>query len=353
MAQSSTLCLGMEVHKESVAVAYVAQAHGAAVPSLGTIGTRQCAIDPRIRKRRAKAQQLLFGYAAGPCGSWLYRSLTQKGYDGWVVAPSLIPPKPGARVNTARRAAVPLARLARSGALPVVYVPKVADAAMRDLPRAREEASSDGKDTQVRLKAHVLRQASRYVGRAHGNPVHRRWLSAVGCPTPVQHMGFPDYGRAVTEHTARLQRLEPDLRAQVQAWRLPPVGEALHALRSVPWTVAVTLVADIGALTRCETGCAHGRSGGGPQPALAEQRRWPRTAWWIIRPCVAQSCGPAIPVLPGSAAARRRACCWGQPPRVCLRARRSQRPGWAPSSAKPVRPICAIPPARLLPHGLT
>jgi len=74
-----------------------------------------------------------------------------------VAAPSLIPPKPGARVNTARRAAVPLARLARSGALPVVYVPKVADAAMRDLPRAREEASSDGKDTQVRLKAHVLR----------------------------------------------------------------------------------------------------------------------------------------------------------------------------------------------------
>jgi len=107
------------------------------------------------------------------------------------------------------------------------------------------------------------------VGRAHGNPVHRRWLSAVGCTTPVQHMGFPDYGRAVTEHTARLQRLEPDLRAQVQAWRLPPVGEALHILRSVPWTVAVTLVADIGALTRCETGCAHGRSGGGPQPALA------------------------------------------------------------------------------------
>jgi transposase len=110
----------MEVHKESSAVAYVAQDHGAEVPSLGTIGTRQCDIDPLIRQRPSKATQRIFVYEAGPCGYWLYRYRTQQGDDCWGVAPSLMPKKPGERVNTDRRDAVQLARLARSGALTVV-----------------------------------------------------------------------------------------------------------------------------------------------------------------------------------------------------------------------------------------
>src|SRR5215468_11896741 len=85
MSQSSTLYVGMDVHKESIAVAYVAQAHGAEVVSLGTIGTRQCDIDKLIRQLRSKSKQLVFGYEAGPCGSWLYRSLMKQGYVCWVV----------------------------------------------------------------------------------------------------------------------------------------------------------------------------------------------------------------------------------------------------------------------------
>src|SRR6266850_6628680 len=117
MAQSPTLFVGMDVHKETIAVAYVAQEHGAEVTYLGTIGTRQCAIDQLIRKRQSKAQHLIFIYEAGPCGYWLYRYLQKKGYDCWVVAPSLIPKKAGERVKTDRRDAVQLARLARSGDL--------------------------------------------------------------------------------------------------------------------------------------------------------------------------------------------------------------------------------------------
>ena len=68
-----------------------------------------------IRKLQLKAKQLIFVYEAGPCGYWLYRYLTKKGYDCWVVAPSLMPKKAGDRVKTDRRDAVQLARLARSG----------------------------------------------------------------------------------------------------------------------------------------------------------------------------------------------------------------------------------------------
>src|SRR4029453_13816569 len=160
VSQSSTLFSGMDGHKETIAVAYVAQEHGAEVIYLGTIGTRQCDIDHLVRKMQSKATHLIFVYEAGPCGYWLYRYLTKKGYDGWVVAPSLSPHKPGDRVKTDRRDAMPLARLGRPGDLTVVDVPKVEDEAIRDLSRAREDAISDLNDAKFRLNAVLLRQDS-------------------------------------------------------------------------------------------------------------------------------------------------------------------------------------------------
>jgi transposase len=250
MHQSSMLYIGMDVHKDSIAVAYITPDHGAEVTYLGTIGTRQCDIDQLIRKMQSKATDLVFVYEAGPCGYWLYRYLTKKGHDCWVVAPSLIPKKAGDRVKTDRRDAVQLARLARSGDLTVVYVPKVEDEAIRDLTRARADTISDLKDTKFRLKAFLLRHDIRYTGRATWSPAHLRWLSEVVCPTPAQQIVFQEYVRAVHEQTERLQRLEQELQEHVQAWRLHPVVEALQALRGVQFTVAVTMVAEIGDLTR-------------------------------------------------------------------------------------------------------
>ena len=117
MSQSRTLYIGMDVHKESIAVAYVAKDPDAEVISLGTFGTRQCDIDTLIRKLQSQAKHLGFVYEAGPCGSWLSRYLTKKDYACGVVAPSFIPTKAGDRVTTDRRDAMPLARLMRSGDL--------------------------------------------------------------------------------------------------------------------------------------------------------------------------------------------------------------------------------------------
>jgi transposase len=252
MHQSSTLSVGMDVHQDTMAVAYIAKDHDAEVVDLGTIGTRQADIDQRIRKMPSKAQHLVFVYEAGPCGDWLYRYLTQKGHRCWVVAPSLIPKKAGDRVNTDRRDAVQLARLMRSGDLPRVDVPPVDDEASRDLARAREDAIHDLKTATFRLKAFWLRHAIRDTGRATWSPAHMRWLSEVVCATPAQQIVFQAYVRTVHEHTERLQRLEPELQEQVKAWRLQPVVEALEGLRGVQCTVAVTMVAARGDLTRFE-----------------------------------------------------------------------------------------------------
>jgi transposase len=250
MSQSTTLYVGLDVHKDSIAVAYVAKDHHAEVVSLGNIGTRQSDIDHLIRRLQSKSAHLIFVYEAGPCGYWLYRYLTQKGHVCWVVAPSLIPQKPGDRVKTNRRDAIKLARLMRSGDLTPVYVPKVEDEAIRDLCRAREDAIRDLKTAKFRLKAFLLRHDIRYVGRATWGPAHLRWLSEVVCPTPAQQIVFQEYVRAVTEQTERLQRLEQELQEHVRTWRLQPVVEALQGLRGVQFIVAITLVAELGDLNR-------------------------------------------------------------------------------------------------------
>lgn len=115
MAQASTLCVGWAVHKETIAVAYVGEEREAEVVSLGTIGTRQGAIDKLGRKLQGKGKRLLFVSEAGPCGYWLSRYLTKKELTCWVVAPAQIPKHAGDRVKTDRRDAGQLARLLRSG----------------------------------------------------------------------------------------------------------------------------------------------------------------------------------------------------------------------------------------------
>jgi transposase len=138
----------------------------------------------------------------------------------------------------------------RSGDLTPVDVPAVADEAIRDLSRAREEAIADLKTAQFRLKAFVLRHDIRDTGRATWGPAHLRWLSEGVCATPAQHIVCQADVRAVHEHTERLQRLEQERNAQVKAWRLHAVVDALQALRGVQFTVAVTTGAELGDLTR-------------------------------------------------------------------------------------------------------
>jgi len=250
MNYSNTLFVGLDVHKEAIAVAYVAEAPGAEVLSLGSIGTRQCDIDKLVRKLKGKASKLFFVYEAGPCGYWLYRYLTKQRLTCRVVAPSLIPKKPGDRVKTDRRDAVQLARLMRSGDLTAVYVPAIEDEAIRDVSRARQDAMHDLKAAKYRLKAFLLRHDIRYEGRATWSPAHLRWLAEVVCPTPAQQIVFQEYVRTVSEHQDRLQRLESELQAAVKTWRWGPVVEAIQALRGVQFTVALTLIAELGDLTR-------------------------------------------------------------------------------------------------------
>lgn len=251
MNQSTTkLFVGLDVHKDSIAVAYAADQRDAEVVSLGTIGTRQHDIDKLVRNLVSRGRELCFVYEAGPCGYWLYRYLTKKGYACCVVAPSLIPKKSGVRVKTDRRDAVVLARAMRAGGLTPVCVPRLEDESIRDLTRAREDDMKDLKSAKFRLKAFLLRQDIRYKGRATWGPAHMRWLSQVVCQTPAQQIVFQEYVRAIDEQHERVQRLEAELRDQLPAWRMRPVVDAIQALRGVQFISAVALIAELGDITR-------------------------------------------------------------------------------------------------------
>jgi len=134
------VCVGLDTHKAKIAVALAEPGRVSEVRFQGEIANQSAAVRRLIERLGAKHGKLRVCYEAGPCGYGLYRQIIALGHDCIVVAPSLVPRKPGDRVKTNRRDALTLARLHRAGELTAVWVPDPTHEAMRDLVRARTAA---------------------------------------------------------------------------------------------------------------------------------------------------------------------------------------------------------------------
>src|SRR5437867_1506386 len=242
--------LGLDVHAETIAVA-VAERDGEVRP-LGILPHRPDAVTKLIRKLGPR-EHLRACYEAGPCGYVLYWQLTKLGVHCDVVAPTLVPTKPGDRVKTDRRDAAKLARCYRAGDLTPVWVPDAAHEALRDLVRAREAAKGDQLRARHRLGKFLLRRGIR--PPAGVNPWterHRRWLDTVQFEAPAQQATLGDYLQEVDHAAARLERLEQALDEAVQAApaSLRAVIAALQTLRGIRQVTAATIVCEVGPLSR-------------------------------------------------------------------------------------------------------
>ncbi|EFT6154772.1 IS110-like element ISSso6 family transposase, partial [Escherichia coli] len=190
MNNNNTLYVGLDVHKESITVAYAINSEP--VELMGKIGTSPTDIQNLCKRLRSKSSQVSIVYEAGPCGYGLYRRLVKSGFDCMVCAPSLIPKKPGERVKTDRRDAIRLVRSLRAGDLSAVYVPGIEDEAFRDLARAWASARDDLRHARQRLKSFLLVHGVHYVGRADWGPAHRRWLSKYSFESPWRQLAFDE-----------------------------------------------------------------------------------------------------------------------------------------------------------------
>ncbi|WP_175982007.1 IS110 family transposase [Burkholderia sp. BCC1630] len=250
MEHDSTVYVGLDVHKESITIAYAVGMGD--VELLGRIGTAKGDIDRLCKRLHSKGRRVHVVYEAGPCGYGLYRQLVAEGFECMVCAPSLIPKKPGERVKTDRRDSIKLARALRAGDLSAVHVPGIEDEAFRDLARAWVSAKDDLKQARQRLKSFLLSHGVRYPGKADWGSSYRRWVSQHSFSNDWQQLAFEEHRRTLGDRMAQCERLEAALRDSVVNWRFYPAVLGLQAMRGVQFTTAVGMLAEVGDLSRFE-----------------------------------------------------------------------------------------------------
>jgi transposase len=252
-AMSNVRFVGLDVHAESIAVA-VAEANGE-VRSLGVIPNRAESVG-RLMRKLGKPEQLRVCYEAGPTGYVLYWQLSELGVKCEVVAPTLIPVKAGDRVKTDRRDAAKLARSYRAGDLTAVWVPDAAHEALRDLVRARWAAKRDQLRARHRLSKFLLRQGRRAPeGTTPWTQRYLLWVKRqVRFTYPAQEVTLGDYLHEVEHAAERILRLERSIDAAIATLpvKMRAVIEALQSLRGIAQLSAVSIMAELGELSRFE-----------------------------------------------------------------------------------------------------
>jgi len=250
--QKKVRFLGLDVHAETIAVA-VAEQDGE-VRSLGVIANRGESVRKLIRQLGAGGH-LRACYEAGPTGYVLYWQLTELGVECAVVAPTLVPSKAGDRVKTDRRDAVKLARCHRAGDLTAVWVPDAGVEGLRDLVRAREAAKQDQLRARHRLSKFLLRTGQRppFAGKAWTLP-YMAWVRQLRYQQAAQEWTRLDLLHEVEHMAERVKRLEATIR---EAVKLAPAAmqeviRGLQALRGIAEISAVTVVAELGRISRFE-----------------------------------------------------------------------------------------------------
>ena len=248
MERHNEVFVGLDVAKARHTVAVAEDGWPGEVRYLGEIGSDAESIRRLVAKLEKRHGQLHFCCEAGPTGYGLYRQLTTLGHQCTVVAPSLIPRKPGDRIKTNRRDAQQLARLLGAGELTAVWVPDEAHEAMRDLIRSRDTAVGDLRRKRQAITSMMLRQGRVFPGKKTWGAMYKHWLQKQSFEHPAHGLVLQELLLAVRHAEERLQRVEVAITEFLPTWSLAPVVDALQALRGVGLIGAVTIMVEIGDL---------------------------------------------------------------------------------------------------------
>ncbi len=240
----STLIIAFDQHAASVVAAVLLPGHRMPAlhdltADLGTIG--------RFVDRFRRRGPVRCCYEAGPCGFELQRFLQARQVACEVIAPALIPRRPGDRIKTDRRDAGQLAVLYRAGALTAIHIPTAEEEAARDLLRCREDIRADLLRARHRLSKFLLRHGRRFTGTKKAwSKAHDAWLRHQAWPMPALDQTHHAYLRTVDEAIARLRSIEDDLRTLLTLEPLRPRVERLRCFRGIDDLTALTIAAEFG-----------------------------------------------------------------------------------------------------------
>ncbi len=247
------LFIGLDVHKDTIAVAIAEEGRSGDVRNLGIIEHTPGQITQLMKRLERKRTSLHFCYEAGPCGYVLHRQILDRGHNCIVVAPSTMPVKPGARIKTDRRDATNLARLLRAGELEGVWVPDPAHEAIRDLIRTRADAVDAVKRSKQQLIAFLLRHGRTFDGPGKWTRSHFTWLSEQKFGHPAHQIVCQDYINAIHDGQQRSRELEKMLVELIPTWTMEPVADALCSIRGISVVAASTILSATGDLRRFPT----------------------------------------------------------------------------------------------------
>ena len=246
--------IGLHMLKYTIAVS-VAKSGRTAPELISGIANRPEAVAKLVEQLSQEygGEVLLFCYEAGPCGYGVYRQITAMGHHCQVVAPSLVPQKPGDHVKTDRRDASKLARLLRSGDLTAVWVPGEEQEAMRDLTRARGDFKAQERKARQQLNAYVLRHSYAWPSnRTCWTKAHYNWLESLKFAHHWQQVVLQEYTDAVKAASQRVVDITAQMERALPQWSLAPVVDALIALRGIDKLAAMVLLAELGDISRFE-----------------------------------------------------------------------------------------------------
>lgn len=247
--------VGLDAHKKTIAVAVLLD--GRKTVEEWTMEHNAASLRRLVRQldRLADGREIRCCYEAGPCGYALQRQLDASGkLVCEVIAPSLIPSKPGDRIKTDRRDARKLAELLRAGLLTTVRPPSPEQEAMRDLCRCREDVREDLGRNRHRLQKMLVRRGIVFDGTSRlWGQQHRRWLRQVRLENAVEQIIFDDYMLAIEQAEERLKALDVQLE---QASKLPLYREPvawLRCFRGIDTITAMTFVCELHGFERFES----------------------------------------------------------------------------------------------------
>src|SRR6266849_6337519 len=213
MGDHSEAFVAFDTSKSRNSVAIADGGRGGEVRFLGEIENTPAATAKLVRKLATKYKRLMFCYEAGPTGYGLHRQIKDLGFECVVVAPSLIPKRPGDKVKTNRRDALSLAKLLRADELTAVWVPDRHHEAMRDLTRARETTVMDLRSKRQQISAFLLRQGRHYPeNKKTWTKAHMSWLASQKLEYPEQRLVFEEMMLAIRQAQERRERLEQEIR---------------------------------------------------------------------------------------------------------------------------------------------